>query len=86
MKNKLQKPPICKYFTPETGLKLLSLNSSNESGKPYKQGVPGLFFCLCYYFATKDYSSFFQILVENKLSCDEILQILSAKLMLIASC
>ena len=29
-----------------------SLNSSHKSGKPYKQGVPGLFLLLCYYFAT----------------------------------
>ncbi len=30
-----------------------SSNSSHKSGKPYKQGVPGLFFLHCYYFATK---------------------------------
>ena len=30
-----------------------SSNSRYKSGKPYKQGVPGLFFLLCYYFATK---------------------------------
>ena len=29
-----------------------SLNSSHKSGKPYKQGVPGLFLLLCCYFAT----------------------------------
>ena len=29
-----------------------SLNSSHKSGKPYKQGVPGLFLLRCYYFAT----------------------------------
>ena len=35
----------------------LSLNNSHKSGKPYKQGVPGLFFLLCYYFATnRNYS------------------------------
>ena len=34
-----------------------SLNSKHKSGKPYKQGVPGLFFLLCYYFATnRNYS------------------------------
>ena len=34
-----------------------SLNSSYKSGKPYKQGVPGLFLLLCYYFATnRNYS------------------------------
>lgn len=30
-----------------------SSSSSHKSGKPYKQGVPGLFFLHCYYFATK---------------------------------
>lgn len=33
--------------------KLSKTNSSYKSGKPYKQGVPGLSFLLCYYFATK---------------------------------
>ena len=36
---------------------LPSLNSSHKSGKPYKQGVPGLFLLLCYYIATnRNYS------------------------------
>lgn len=34
-----------------------SSNSSHKSGKPYKQGIPGLFLLLCYYFATnRNYS------------------------------